>query len=176
MLGKIIIAGAGGQGIMLLGRILSEAAMRENKFVALLSAYGPEVRGGSSHCMVSISDEEIGSPYIDKADTLIIMNGQSLQKFKNRIKKNGLAIINSSLAGEYKNKNIRIKSHPFTDTAIKMGNVRVANMIALGYYIKNRHTVDKNTVFGVISDIAPEGKRHLIEINRNALKEGLRLK
>jgi 2-oxoglutarate ferredoxin oxidoreductase subunit gamma len=176
MLEKIIIAGAGGQGIMVLGRILSEAAMRENKFVTLLPAYGAEVRGGTSYCMVNISDEEIGSPYIDKADTLIIMNGPSLAKFKKRIKNKGLSLINSSLAAGFKNKNITIEPHPFTDMAIKIGNVKVANMIALGCYINKKHIVNKNTVFGVISDIAPEEKKNLIEINRIALNEGLKLK
>ncbi|MCM8789737.1 MAG: 2-oxoacid:acceptor oxidoreductase family protein [Candidatus Omnitrophica bacterium] len=176
MLEKIIIAGAGGQGVMLLGRILSEAAMREDKFVTLLPAYGAEVRGGTSYCMVNISDEEIGSPYIDKADTLIIMNGPSLAKFKKRIKDKGLAIINSSLATGFKNKNIDIELHPFTDKAIRIGNIKVANMIALGCYINKKHILNKDTVVKVLLDIAPEEKKTLVEINRIALDEGFRLK
>ncbi|TRZ49741.1 hypothetical protein D4Q80_01545, partial [bacterium] len=71
MIERIIIAGSGGQGVMLLGKVLAEAAMRLGKFVTWFPAYGPEVRGGTSHCMVTISDSEIGSPYIDKADTVI---------------------------------------------------------------------------------------------------------
>jgi 2-oxoglutarate ferredoxin oxidoreductase subunit gamma len=99
MMEKIIIAGAGGQGIMLLGRVLAEAAMRENKYVTWLPSYGAEVRGGTAYCMVVISHKEIGSPYIEEADTLIIMNNPSLEKFKDRIKKQGLLILNSSLVG-----------------------------------------------------------------------------
>ncbi len=90
MLEKIIIAGAGGQGIMLLGKVLSEAAMRLDKYVTWLPSYGAEVRGGTAHCMVIVSDAEIGSPYVKEADTLIIMNAPSLKKFKNRIKNKGL--------------------------------------------------------------------------------------
>jgi 2-oxoglutarate ferredoxin oxidoreductase subunit gamma len=86
MVEKIIIAGAGGQGIMLMGRMLAEAAMREDKFVTWMPSYGAAVRGGTAYCMVTISDEEISSPYIEKADTLIVMNNPSLKKFRNRVK------------------------------------------------------------------------------------------
>jgi 2-oxoglutarate ferredoxin oxidoreductase subunit gamma len=82
---KIIIAGSGGQGIMLLGKVLAEAAMREKKNVTFLPAYGAEVRGGTAYCMVIISDEEIGSTYIEKADCLIAMNAPSLERFKGRV-------------------------------------------------------------------------------------------
>jgi len=173
---RIIIAGSGGQGIMLLGKVLAEAAMRLDKFVTWLPAYGAEVRGGTAHCMVIISDKQIGSPYIDKADTLIIMNSPSLQKFKNRIKNKGLFIINSSLAAKDIETNGRVVKHSFTDLAIELGNIKVANMLALGTFISEKHTVDLKTVFSVIESIAPPDKRALIEINKKALEKGARLK
>ncbi len=173
---RIIIAGSGGQGIMLLGRVLAQGAMRENKHVTWLPAYGAEVRGGTAHCMVVISQGEIGSPYIKKADTLIIMNKPSLEKFKNRIEKNGLLIINSSLAGGLNDKNVRTLSHPFTDIAIKLGNIKVANMVALGYFIAKKKIVALKTIAKIISDIAPQDKKGLIEINKRALEEGAKLK
>ena len=173
---KIIIAGAGGQGVMLLGKILAEAAMREDKFVTWLPSYGAEVRGGTSHSMVIISDTEIGSPYIERPDSLIIMNAPSLERFKNRIANKGLLIINSSLVSRYTDKNAHVLQYPFTDIAIKLGNIRVANMVALGCFIAEKKVVDLKSVSGVISDIAPEGKKHLIEINKKALEKGTRLK
>jgi len=178
MLEKVIIAGAGGQGIMLLGKVLAEAAMREDKFVTWLPSYGAEVRGGTAHCMAIISDAEIGSPYINEADTLIIMNGPSLKRFKNRIKNNGLLIVNSSLAGDIKDidKSIHILKHPFTDLAMGLGNIKVANMIALGCFISQKNIVDSKSVSGVIQAIAPEDKKNLIEINQKALLEGMKLK
>ncbi len=178
MLEKIIIAGAGGQGIMLLGKVLAEAVMREDKFVTWLPSYGAEVRGGTAHCMVIISSAEIGSPYIKEADTLIIMNEPSLKKFKNRIKNTGLLIVNSSLAGNIKDadKKIHILRHPFTDLAVELGNIRIANMIALGCFIKQKNIVDAKSVSNVIQAIAPEDKKDLIEINQKALLEGMQLK
>lgn len=174
----IIIAGAGGQGIMLLGKVLSEAAMRENKYVTWLPSYGAEVRGGTAHCMVVISDVEIGSPYIDKADTLIIMNQPSLKRFKNRIRNTGRLIINSSLVDDCKDigRNIQIIQHPFTDLAIKLGNIKVANMIALGCFIGQKNIVGSKSVSIVIEAIAPDNKKNLVEINQKALLEGTKLK
>ncbi len=174
----IIIAGAGGQGIMLLGKVLAEAAMRLGRYVTWLPSYGAEVRGGTAHCMVIISDAEIGSPYVDKADTLIIMNAPSLGKFKNRIKKKGLLIVNSSLAGNFKDmdKRIHIIKHPFSDLAMGLGNIKVANMIALGVFISQKNIVDSESVSSVIRAIAPEDKKNLIEINQKALIEGMKLK
>jgi 2-oxoglutarate ferredoxin oxidoreductase subunit gamma len=176
MIEKIIIAGAGGQGIMLLGKILTQAAMREDKFVTWLPSYGAEVRGGTSHCMVTISDTEIGSPYVEKADTLIIMNAPSLERFKNRITDKGLLIINSSLVSRYTNRNVRLLQFPFTDIAIKLGNIRVANVVALGCFIAEKKIVDLKSASRVISDIAPQEKKYLIGINKRALEEGARLR
>ncbi|MCX5711273.1 MAG: 2-oxoacid:acceptor oxidoreductase family protein [Candidatus Omnitrophica bacterium] len=172
---RIIIAGAGGQGIMLLGKVLAEAAMKEGKFVTWLPAYGAEVRGGTSHCMLVISDEEIGSPYVSKADTLIIMNSPSLEKFKGRLAAGGLLVLNSSLAKPEKQGKVKIIQHPFSDKAIEMGNIKIANMIALGCYVGLRKSVSIKNVLGVIEDIAPKGKKDLVLINQEALKKGVAL-
>ncbi|MBN2831080.1 MAG: 2-oxoacid:acceptor oxidoreductase family protein [Candidatus Omnitrophica bacterium] len=172
---KIIIAGSGGQGIMLLGKVLAESAMEEGKFVTWLPAYGAEVRGGTAHCMVVISDDEIGSPYIDRADTLIIMNKPSLNRFSPRLNKGGIMIVNSSLA-DPKESSLNIKKYPFTDMAIKLGNIKVANMIALGFYLNNRKTVKVKSVLKVMEKMATEGREDLIKINQEALDAGVKLK
>lgn len=179
MIERIIIAGAGGQGIMLLGKVLAEAAMRENKHITYLPSYGAEVRGGTAHCLIVVSDAEIGSPYIKKADTLIIMNGPSLKKFKDRIENNGLLILNSSLFSDdieiHKPSPRHIFRYPFTDIAVELGNIKVANMLALGCYISKNKTINIKTAFGVIAEIAPPDKKGLIEINKKALLAGMKL-
>lgn len=163
---------------MLLGKVIAEAAMAENKFITWLPSYGAEVRGGTAHCMVVISDDEIGSPYIDKADTLIIMNAPSLEKFRNRIKNKGLLILNRSLATENKKagKGIRILRYPFTDIAVKLGNIKVANMAALGCFIAQKKILDRKSVSAAMAAIAPQDKKDLIAINEKALEEGMNLK
>lgn len=172
---KIIIAGAGGQGIMLIGKILAQAAMREGKFVTCLPAYGPEVRGGTAYCRVIISDQEIGSPCVEQADTLIIMNAPSLERFQGRINNNGLLIVNTSLAEEIKKKNVQVLGFSFTDLALELGNLKVANMIALGCYVASKKIVQKKSIFEVILEIAPTDKLGLIALNKQALEKGASL-
>jgi len=172
---KIIIAGAGGQGIMVLGKVLAEAAMREDKYVTWFPSYGAEVRGGTANCMVVISDEEIGSPYINKADSMIIMNEPSLLRFSSRIKEKGLLIINSSLSKSQPDTKAYVLRYPFTDIALQAGNIKVANIVALGCFIAKSKVVNINTVMQVINDFAPQNRRELAVINKNALKAGKEL-
>ena len=172
---RIIVAGSGGQGVMLLGKLLAEAGMRENKFVTWLPSYGAEVRGGTSHCMVVISDKPIGSPYVEKADTLIIMNQPSLKRFQKRLTTKGLLIVNSSLVSSATPKGIKTLRRPFTDIAIKIGNIKVANTIALGAYLARKKTVSLRTVEQIIADRGSKAHQHLIRINQEALQEGAKL-
>jgi 2-oxoglutarate ferredoxin oxidoreductase subunit gamma len=172
---RVIIAGSGGQGIMLLGKVLAEGALRENKFVTWLPAYGPEVRGGAAHCMVTISDDEIGSPHIDKADSLIIMNQISLDKFRGRLKSTGLIVINISLAKPDNNIKAKVITGKFTDTAIALGNIKVANMVALGSYLAMKNTISKENILRVIKKMAPKDKPELLKVNMEALKKGMEL-
>lgn len=173
MIERIIIAGSGGQGIMLCGKILAQAAMVEGKFVTWLPAYGAEVRGGTAHCMVIISDKEIGSPYIDKTDTLIIMNQPSLARFKNRLEDGGLLIINSSMVKA----GVEIKTlrYPFTDIAVELGNVKVANMVALGAYLAKKKTVSLKNISRVMKMMAPAGRKDILIVNQKALDTGVKL-
>lgn len=175
MIESVIVAGSGGQGVMLLGKVLAEAVMRQGRQVIWFPAYGPEVRGGTSHCMVTISDQEIGSPYIAKADTLIILNNPSLERFKSRVKDKGLLILNSSLAKTAGLGRIKVLQFPFTDIAIGLGNIKVANMVALGCYLGAKKTVKIKEVLEVFKSMAPAGKTDILEINQKALQEGAKL-
>ncbi|HTZ11785.1 MAG TPA: 2-oxoacid:acceptor oxidoreductase family protein [Candidatus Margulisiibacteriota bacterium] len=172
---NIIVSGSGGQGIILLGKVLAQGALLEDKFVTWLPSYGAEVRGGTAHCMVIISDQEIGSPYIDKADTLIAMNGPSVARFLNRIKKGGLLLANSSLSAELKDKPQGALYLPFSDIALKLGNIRVANMVALGSYLAKKKVLSLKSIHRAICEFAPSDKKDLIAINKEALSCGWRL-
>ncbi len=172
---KIIIAGSGGQGIMLLGKVLATAAMEENKFVTWLPAYGAEVRGGAAHCAVIISNSKVGSPCVDKADTLIMMNQPSFTKFKGGVRNKGLLILNSSLVESAVNKKFEVLKYLFTDIAADLGNVKIANMIALGCFIAKKNIVEIKSILMAMEKIAPPDKKELLEINRQALLKGVSL-
>ncbi len=100
MIHEAIFAGFGGQGVMLIGQLLSYSAMKEGKKVTWMPSYGPEMRGGTANCSVVISDEEIASPVVDNPNLVIAMNLPSLEKFGTKIKEGGTLIINTSLVNK----------------------------------------------------------------------------
>lgn len=169
---KIICAGFGGQGIMAMGKVLALSAMREGKFVTWLPTYGAEVRGGTAHCMVIISDQEIASPFIEKADTLIILNAPSLKKFKNSIRNKGLLLVNSTLADcKGTSRRLDVVEVPMTEMATKLGLDRVANTIAIGAYLAKKKIISMATMEKSIEEVLAH-KEKLIVINKRALEEG----
>lgn len=160
---------------MLLGKILAYAAMKQGREVTWLPSYGAEVRGGTAHCMVVVSDSRIGSPCVDKADTLIIMNEPSLERFKCRIKNGGLLIVNGSLVKSAIKSKARVVIHPFTDISLQLGNIKVANMVALGCYLSQKRIIDTDNVLKSIEEIAPVDKKGLIQVNKDAIYAGVKL-
>ena len=170
---EIVCAGFGGQGIMLLGKVIAQAALKEDKYVTWIPSYGAAMRGGTAFCTVVVSDKEIASPYVDTPDTLFVFNQPSWDKFKVKVKSKGLALVNSTLISDKSPpKNIKVVPVAFTEIASSLGNVRVANMIALGKYLKEKDIFKRKTVFEVFAELAPKGKKGLIEINRKAIEEG----
>lgn len=175
MIEKIICAGFGGQGIMLMGQLLARAALNQGRGVSWLPSYGAEVRGGTAYCQVIISDAEIPSPYVDLADTCIVMNEPSLIKFESRLKKGGLFLINASLSKRKPwRKDAQVFSIPFTEVAVGLGNVKIANCVALGAYAAIKKIFSKYELFKIIEAVAPKGKRDLIDINKKAICEGMK--
>ena len=172
MVEKIICAGFGGQGIMAMGKVLAMSALREGKFATWLPSYGAEVRGGTAHCMVTISDKQIASPTIEKADTLIILNGPSLKKFKNAIRSGGLLLVNSSLADcKATSRRLKIVQVPMTEMASKLGLDKVANTIAIGTYLGSKKIIALSTMERSIEEVLAR-KEKLITVNKRALEEG----
>lgn len=170
---RIIIAGFGGQGIMFLGKLLCYAGMMDGKHVTYMPSYGVEVRGGTAYCNVIISTEEIPSPVISSPTTAIIMNTPSMAKYEQEIVKRGLLIVNSSIVDRRaKRKDIGVVMIPATTIADKLGNTRVANMVALGAFLARSSIVDMATVMSAVKEVLPSYRQHLVELNRKAIQEG----
>ncbi len=174
MFEELIIAGYGGQGIMFCGTLLAHSAMEEGLNVTFFPSYGAEMRGGTANCRVVIATEEIGSPIVKNPSSLIIFNKPSLAKFIGQIKEKGLLIINSSLIEEEVVKErIEVIRVPVTQLAQKLGNKKVANMVALGVYIRKKGIVSLEGTIGVLQNILFNAeKKDLIEINEEALRTG----
>ena len=171
---RIICAGFGGQGVMLIGQLLTYAGMLENKEVSWLPSYGPEMRGGTANCSVMISERPIGSPVItDDATSAIILNLPSLDKFEQDLQKDGIIIINSSLI-EKKASRADLKAYyvPANEIANEIGNSKVANMVMLGAYLELTKSVSMDSVMTALKKIFGESKSHLMPINETAMKRG----
>ncbi|SHK18418.1 2-oxoacid:acceptor oxidoreductase family protein [Paramaledivibacter caminithermalis] len=171
---RVICAGFGGQGVMSIGQLLSYAGMIEGKHVSWLPSYGPEMRGGTANCNVTISDTPIGSPIIaNNATAAIVMNLPSLIKFEKELESDGIILINSSLI-DRKPERDDVKSYqiPANEIAVEIGNGKVANMVMLGAYLELTKIVKVETVVEALRKVFGPSKEHLIPLNEEALKRG----
>ncbi len=169
----VVIAGFGGQGVMLVGELLAEAGMEENKYVTFLPSYGPEQRGGTANCHVVISDTTIASPIVSKPDAIIVFNLPSLDKFEPTVKENGVIIINKSLVPrEVRRNDVRVLQIDVQSVAEEIGSPKVMNMILLGAYTEIEKPVSLTTLKKAMSVILTGRKASLIELNEKALDRG----
>ena len=168
---RVIMAGFGGQGVMLLGKLLAEVAMEERMNVTFFPSYGTEVRGGTANCHVVVCDGEIFSPVVEDADSLIIMNEASYARFHECLRPDGVMFYNSSMVRP-EGGNGRCMPVPATDTAVRLGSMKVANMVMLGAYNAMKDIVPDSKIIDVLRRSLTGRKAALLEINRQALDRG----
>jgi 2-oxoglutarate ferredoxin oxidoreductase subunit gamma len=171
----VIMAGFGGQGILMIGNLLALAAMEEGRNVTYFPAYGVEMRGGTANCTVVISDEEIGSPAIGYPKACVVMNGPSLDRYLPLIRKRGNLIINGSLVDPAKvtRRDLEVLAIPANDIARKsIGSQQLASMVALGAYVAVTGVVGMQTLFDCLPKVVSKKFERFIPLNVNALKEG----
>lgn len=170
---QIILAGFGGQGVLLAGQIIAYAGMNEGKNVSWLPSYGPEMRGGTANCNVVVSDKEVGSPVVVEADCVIVMNRPSLEKYEKDLKAGGLLLLDSDMIDvEPVRKDITVVKVPASSLAEKAGSTKAANMVMLGAYNERKKIVDNKTIIECLAKIMGEKKAHLIPMNEEALALG----
>jgi 2-oxoglutarate ferredoxin oxidoreductase subunit gamma len=171
---NIIVAGFGGQGVMVIGNLLAYAAMLEGKHVTYLPVYGVEMRGGTANCTVVISSQQIGSPVVGRPKAAIVMNLPSLTKYESLILPNGLLFLNSSLIEpkETFRKDIEIFSIPVNEIAIDHGIPKLANMVALGAFNEKAKLVQMSSLFESLEKVLDERYHDLIPSNVEAIQLG----
>jgi 2-oxoglutarate ferredoxin oxidoreductase subunit gamma len=167
---RMILAGFGGQGLMLLGKLFCFFEMHNGCHVTYIPSYGAEMRGGTANCSVRLSDDPIASPMVPVASTVVVMNQPSYEKFKNRVEPGGYLFVNSSLV-EVTNppENVNIIEVPATQMASEMGDVRNANMIILGVMNYIKKFADNEFIWAQFPDFLGAAKVKLID----SLKAGM---
>jgi 2-oxoisovalerate ferredoxin oxidoreductase beta subunit len=168
---SINVAGFGGQGVLLLGQLLTEMGMREGLDVSWLPSYGPEMRSGSAHCYVCLSKERIGSPLISHPDVLVALNEISLHKFAPQVAAGGLVLYNAArLPADFPLPQARVICIPASEIADKLGSAKAANMVMLGALLQETECLLPETVLGTMKDKIR--RVELMETNRKALAAG----
>jgi 2-oxoglutarate ferredoxin oxidoreductase subunit gamma len=169
----VMIAGFGGQGVLLAGKLLAYAGMLEGRHVTWFPSYGAEVRGGTANCTVIISSDEIGSPVVQSPSAMLIFNEASFKKFEKRIKRAGNLFLNTSLVQERPTRTditrIEIKANQIAED---LGDIRIANMVMLGAYLEKTGVVALESVLTALKQVLPARRHSPISLNERALRCG----
>ncbi|MEW6172156.1 MAG: 2-oxoacid:acceptor oxidoreductase family protein [Bacillota bacterium] len=175
MLEEVLIAGFGGQGILSTGMLIAYAGMDEGLHVSWIPSYGPEMRGGTANCGVTVSDSPISSPLVAEPTTLIAMNQPSLDKYESTVKPGGLILYNASFISRGpERKDVRVLGIKANEMAEKIGNVRFAANIILGAFIELTGSVSLSGASEALKKVLPPHRHKLIPANQQALEEGAR--
>ncbi len=171
---EVVIAGFGGQGIILAGKLLAQTAMKAGKEVTYMPSYGAEVRGGTANCMVIIANEPIACPVVGRPTSLIVMNKASLDKFGPHLKNGGLLVMNRSLIDDEPQLDgtVEVLQVPADEIAVQLGNQKVANMVVLGAYLQKRGYLSPDAAAKALADVLAKRYHSTLPVNTEALRRG----
>lgn len=169
----LLAAGFGGQGVMVLGQLVAYTGIEEGRHVTWIPSYGPEMRGGTANCGVVLSEDEIGSPVVDQADVLVVMNQPSLTKFIDRLKPGGVLVFNSDLV-EFDGSRADIVpiALPASTIAQELGSDKVTNIVILGAVVESSGVVDDRVCIETIKEKLGKRKPEFLPMNLAAYEKG----
>jgi 2-oxoglutarate ferredoxin oxidoreductase subunit gamma len=172
MIYRTQFAGFGGQGVLLMGYVLSHGAMNKDLNVTYYPSYGAEMRGGTANCTVTLSDKPIASPVASNVDCLVAMNYPSLAKFEPAVTSGGLAVLNADLIeGGLDRDDLEVLKVPCVELAREVGSERAANMIMIGAVSARMGILAADdVVYGM--KMALKGKDKFFELNQKAIERG----
>jgi len=173
---SIIISGFGGQGALFAGQVLAYAALDNDLNVTWIPSYGPEMRGGTAHCTVIISEDAIGSPLVRNPDVAVVLNLPSLDKYEKLTRSGGVLVANSSLINRDLSRNdLRHAYLPANEIAEEIGLARLANMVMLGGMLGLDPILTLEMVKKALDEHMPERHRKTIPMNYEAIERGYSL-
>lgn len=169
----VIMAGFGGQGIVSGGILLAYSGMVDGKHVTFFPDYGAEMRGGTANCSVVVSSEEIASPVVAFPDSILVMNEPSLTKFEPKLRPGGVLFLNTSLVStRSKRDDIETIEVPANEIAEELGNIKCANMVMLGAYVKKSGAIGIDALKKSVAKVYVRANEKVLEMNRQAIDRG----
>ena len=173
---RFVLSGFGGQGLLFGGQVIAYAGLVEDRYLSWLPSYGPEMRGGTANCSVTLSDEPIGSPLVTDPTAVIAMNQPSVDKFGPTIVPGGVIVIDSALTNTApEREDIKIFMIPATEIAEKAGFKVLANMVCLGKLWKETGFCDEASLEPALRHAVPAKHADMIDKNLEALHLGMTL-
>ena len=173
---EILLAGSGGQGVILVGKMLAQAAIAEGWNATYIPAYGPEVRGGTAHCHVKIGRRQIGSPIVEDATIVVAMNEPSYKEFCPLLRKGSTLVVNSSLVPSVgKHAGVKVVALELTKIAADMGSMRSANMLAFGLCAGLLGLGNDGQLNRLLGEILGKKNPAMLEVNQRILEKGVEL-
>ncbi len=170
---EIIISGFGGQGVLFAGQLLAYGALEEGRHVTWIPSYGPEMRGGTAHCTVVVSDEEIGSPLVRCPSAALVLNPPSMERYAPLVKPNGVLIVDSTLIAQRSNReDIREIDIPAKDIGAGLGFPQIANVVMIGALVGATGVLKIETLEKILDEHLGERHRAALEPNKQALRRG----
>ncbi len=173
---EIIISGFGGQGALFAGQLLAYAALEEGRHVTWIPSYGPEMRGGTANCTVIVSDDEIGSPLVQRPTAAIVLNPPSFDRYAPLVKEGGVLLVNASLvSAPSERSDIRRIDVMANELAAELGSSQMANVIMVGALVAATGVVSIATLDRVLEEHVSARHRDKLEANKQALRRGAAL-
>jgi len=173
-----VLSGFGGQGLLFAGKIMANCGLLDGRQVSWMPSYGPEMRGGTANCSVSLSDDAIGTPFITKPTAVIAMNQPSVEKFAASVQPGGNIVIDTTLAmngaeGIELADGVTVAAFKATELAEAEGLKGLANIICLGKLWSLTNFCERDTVDAAIAKCVPPKRQHLLEPNLRAFQLGI---
>ena len=171
---EIIISGFGGQGALFAGQLLTYTGTDEGYHVTYMPSYGPEMRGGTAHCTVIVSEDEIGSHIVRQPSVCIVMNPPSMDKYEPLVKPGGLLVVNSTLVrARSQRDDLQVVYVPANELAAEVGNVKMANVVLLGALLGTREILPIESLKRTMDLHIPQARKKIIEPNKRAMHTGI---
>lgn len=170
---KILIAGTGGQGVLLAGKLLALAGLYEQREVTWFPAYGAEMRSGVAHCSVVISDQFIGSPITRTFDAVIAMSQLSSSTFLSQVAPGGIMLIDADMVSVVPHRgDIEIIAIPALRIASELGSQRTANILLAGALAGRTGTLSLDALQKALLELGGHLEPRLLKLNQTALTRG----
>ena len=170
---RIIFTGVGGKGVLLAGKLLAQAALKDNKNVSWLPSYMASMRGGPCECTVIISEEQIVSPMVYGVDAIVAMDPNRLGAYEGRVYKGGLIIVeNAGVRQKAQNNEVRVFQVPALEMASGIGSPQVANIVLLGVFVKASGVITPFLVEQTLKNQLGRDQK-VFTLNKEALNAGV---